>query len=103
VVIATDDAVVLALDIEDTLTPSEDELAETETTGDEVLVVVWTWALEVVRVCWVVLVVAGVDEVVSTLALEVVLDVVLDEVVWTAWVVLVVRAGTEVVAWVEDV
>ncbi len=39
-VIATDDAVVLALDIEDTLTPSEDELAETETTGDEVLVVV---------------------------------------------------------------
>jgi hypothetical protein len=56
----------------------------------------------VVRVCWVVLVVAGVDEVVSTLALEVVLDVVLDEVVWAAWVVLVVRAGTEVVAWVED-
>ncbi len=55
-----------------------------------------------VRVCWVVLVVAGVDEVVSTLAMEVVLDVVLDEVVWTAWVVLVVRAGTEVVAWVED-
>jgi hypothetical protein len=49
-----------------------------------------------------VLVVAGVDEVVSTLAMEVVLDVVLDEVVWTAWVVLVVRAGTEVVAWVED-
>jgi hypothetical protein len=39
VVIATDDVVVMALDIEDTLTLSEDELVETETTGDEVLVV----------------------------------------------------------------
>jgi hypothetical protein len=39
VVIATDGVVVMALDIEDTLTLSEDELVETETTGDEVLVV----------------------------------------------------------------
>ncbi len=38
-VIATDGVVVMALDIEDTLTLSEDELVETETTGDEVLVV----------------------------------------------------------------